>query len=277
MSLLTDNLNQIRAWLQNNYLAGAEHIPSGLSHWQIEEIVQRLPFKLPQEVYELYQWSRGNSEKALTKHAFIFNGMALCSLERSMKIALNFEDEFEEIAVKYINKPLFPIFESEIIFLCVVGDSEEKESSAIIYVSEIREITIRYTNLTSMMLMLAECFETQAIYVPNAMSLPDWSNLLQYNNEKYSKIYRKHNSGLLKLALARLKQEIELNRFKSEVLVEIAVDNFSAQVWGLTRYWQSVEQFNSEDIGALMAARQDEDKLIRDSAERAFAILNGDF
>ena len=115
MSLLTDTLEQIRAWLQKNYPAGAEYVPSGLSHWQIEEIVQRLPFKLPQEVYELYQWSRGNSEEALTNHAFVFDGMALCSLERSMQIALNFEDEFEEVAVKYINKPLFPIFESELL------------------------------------------------------------------------------------------------------------------------------------------------------------------
>ena len=272
MSLLTDTLEQIRAWLQNNYPAGAKHLLIGLNQLQIEEIVQTLPFKSPQEIYELYQWSQGNTEETLSVHTSIFDpydGMSLCSLERAKELYQHFETVGDELAPRFAGKPLFPVFEFDGSFLAVIGDIKSKNNSPVIFISDDAGLTVRYVSLTSMMLTLAECFETGAAYIT--------SEFLKYSEEKFSPIYRKHNSGLLKLALARLKQEIELNRSKSKVLVEIAVDNFSAQVWELTRYWQSVDQFSSEDTEALMAARQDEDKLVREAAEQALAILNGNF
>ncbi len=58
MSPLTDALNRIQAWLTNNYPMVTEFITPGLSPEEIQEITRMLPFSLPEEVYELYQWSR---------------------------------------------------------------------------------------------------------------------------------------------------------------------------------------------------------------------------
>lgn len=166
MSLLTEALDRIRAWLRTNYPAAAECITPGLSLSEIEEITQTLPFSLPDEVYELYQWSRGHTPATQTIYTNIFEpyeGMALCSLESAIEILPIFEDEFEECAVKYVGKPLFPIFQTDASNLCVVGDWDNKKSSPIIFISEINEIENIYTSLTSMMLTVADCFEAGAI------------------------------------------------------------------------------------------------------------------
>ncbi len=59
MSLLTETLNKIEYHLQENYPEIAARLRSGLSYSEIEAKVSFLPFKLPQELYELYQWKNG--------------------------------------------------------------------------------------------------------------------------------------------------------------------------------------------------------------------------
>jgi len=63
MSLLTETLNRIRAWIEKNHPENLVAIPPGLQLSQIQEMVEILPFKLPNEVYELYQWSCGIDEE----------------------------------------------------------------------------------------------------------------------------------------------------------------------------------------------------------------------
>ncbi|MEH2146307.1 hypothetical protein [Nostoc sp.] len=54
MSELTDELDYIWGWLQSTNLDVDCYNP-GLTHQQIDQIVKDLPFKLSDEVYELYQ------------------------------------------------------------------------------------------------------------------------------------------------------------------------------------------------------------------------------
>ena len=55
MSQLTDSLNQIKTWLENNCPLAAETITPGLTLSEIKSKIETLPFSLPNEFYELYQ------------------------------------------------------------------------------------------------------------------------------------------------------------------------------------------------------------------------------
>lgn len=59
MSTLTKALERIINWRQTYYPEGAD-FRSGLTPQQIEDITQDFPFKLPLEVYELYQYCDGS-------------------------------------------------------------------------------------------------------------------------------------------------------------------------------------------------------------------------
>ena len=76
MSQLTDSLNQIKTWLENNCPLAAESITPGLSLEEIQSKIETLPFSLPNEFYELYQWSRGDSLDAQTKYNSILDPYA---------------------------------------------------------------------------------------------------------------------------------------------------------------------------------------------------------
>jgi hypothetical protein len=62
MSTLTDALERILNWLRANYPEAASSLQPGLSYDEIEAKIADLPFCLPQEVYELYQWRNGSKE-----------------------------------------------------------------------------------------------------------------------------------------------------------------------------------------------------------------------
>ena len=76
MSNLTEALNRIRNWQQQNGYEAASKLLPGLSHSEIQELSKPLPIELPTEVYELYQWRNGSSDdtsyfplqKAVTKY-----------------------------------------------------------------------------------------------------------------------------------------------------------------------------------------------------------------
>lgn len=269
MSLLTNALNQIRAWVETNYSVGIQHLPPGLNRSEIETLVQTLPFQLPDEIYELYQWSSGNSEDSLTNHAFFFDpyeGMALCSLERAIALSSTFEDEFDEVAVKYLDQPLFPIFQFEGSFLCLVGNLE---SSPVIFVSEIREIIIRYESITTMMLTLAECFTTGVTSIDN-------QGFLVYDCDQFSPIYCQHNPDLLTLSLTRLNQELTIIKSQSQILKTILLNHFLTQVYWLTEQDKnlSLESIDPELINPIIALTEEVDETIKILVKQALAQLN---
>ena len=203
MSLLTESLNQIQTWLENNCPQAAESITPGLTLSEIESKIETLPFSLPNEFYELYQWSRGNfvTQTIYTQIFGSFDGMVLNTLECAIYVFSGFEDEFEECAVNYIGKPLFPIFGTDATCLCIVGDWEEKSPSPIVYVSDLRETSHKFVSLTTMLKTVAESLQA------NALNL----NTKTYNNwdkEKYTEIYLKHNSNILELSVSKLKQQL---------------------------------------------------------------------
>lgn len=274
MSILTDSLNRIQVWLRNNYPAVAESVTPGLASEEIQEIIQTLPFSLPEEICELYQWSRGHTEENRRNYTHIFDpyeGMALCSLERAIEIYPSFEDEFEECARKYIGKPLFPIFEFDGSYLCVVGDWEEDAKTPIIFVSEINEIHNKYTSLTSMILTIAECFENGGIsFKENGHRI--------WNEEIFSSFYLKNNSNLLKFSVNKLKQELIMRQY-NPVLIEMTINDFLGDISYLDRERCNLpgRQLEFDVLEPLVTVIQDENEIVRNLARQALEDFDYNF
>lgn len=197
MSDLKNALTRIHEWFQINYPAKISSLASGLRTSQIDTLLSKLSFKVSKEVSELYQWSNGYSIDKCTDD-WIFDYMFLLSLESAVKEAETWVEEHEEIALmyKYAGKPVLPVCMSDIEFLAVVATDDEQATSPVIYISENGDISLRYTNLTAMMLTLAESYETGGFFIER-------NGYIQKDEKKYAAAYRKYNSRITDLALER--------------------------------------------------------------------------
>ncbi|BAY86765.1 PBS lyase HEAT-like repeat protein [Calothrix parasitica NIES-267] len=270
MSQLTDSLNQIKTWLEENFPQAAETITPGLTLSEIESKIENLPFSLPEEFYELYQWSGGNDLTSQTTYSYIFgadDATSLINLEYAMEVFPDFVDEDEECAVHYINKPLFPIFGSDATFHCIIGDWEDETPSPIVYVSDIIETNHSYVSLTSMIQTAVESLEANALDF-NSKSYNKW------DEEKYAEIYFKYNSNILELSVKGLKQHLLIAEPNS-VAEEKAENNFIEDIANLYVKKQNLgsEQLDSEMLEPLVIALEDEDKRVRNLARKALEEL----
>ncbi|MEH1845647.1 MAG: HEAT repeat domain-containing protein [Nostoc sp.] len=197
MSDIKNALTRINYWFRKNHPAKIASLASGLSPLEIDNLFSGLSFKVSEEVREIYQWSNGY---LINKCAddWIFDYMYLLSLESGVKEAQTWVEEHEEIALmyKYAGKPILPICMSDIEFLAVVATDDEQTTSPVIHISEIVEISLRYTNLTAMMLTIAESYETGGLFI-------GFKGYIEKDEKKYAAAYRKYNSGITNLALER--------------------------------------------------------------------------
>jgi hypothetical protein len=94
MSKLIEDLAYIFEWLEYTKTGISDYYNQGLTRQQIDEIVKVLPFKLSEEVYELYQWRNGfDFNNGSSQDKFLFpeqlrNDVPLpfCSLQDSIYI-----------------------------------------------------------------------------------------------------------------------------------------------------------------------------------------------
>jgi hypothetical protein len=117
VALVSDSCERLLALLQSDFPWDAEHFQPGLSREEIEEKISELPFSLPEEVYELYQWRNGNPSGNL----LIPGKLAGCqeyfwfmlSLENSLD-AYWLRGEMSRLQKKGIiwDQHYFPIFQS---------------------------------------------------------------------------------------------------------------------------------------------------------------------
>jgi hypothetical protein len=197
MSDLKNALNRINYWFQGNYPGKIASSASGLSPLKIENVLSTLSFKVSKEVQEIYEWSNGYPIDECADD-WIFDYMFLLSLESAVKEAETWVGEHEEIApmYKYAGKPVLPVCMSDMEFLAVVATDDEQTTSPVIHISEIVEISLRYTNLTAMMLTMAESYETGGLFI-------SCKGYIEKDDQKYAAAYRKYNSGITDLALER--------------------------------------------------------------------------
>jgi hypothetical protein len=131
---------------------------AGLAPDEIEEIVSILPFKLPPEVYELYQWRDG-------LHAnFLFENYEFLSLKSAVYTyqgeLAQAQQDYPEIADFFQYR--FPIFQlwSNSGVLLTVAPNESGGSPIDIYDTECEDYRLRYHSLTNLILHSAEWYDT---------------------------------------------------------------------------------------------------------------------
>lgn len=105
MSELTNALNRILSWFKKNKPSTIESLQPGLTIEEIDEKVKDLPFRLTQEVYELYQWRNGMIDDG----SCFFQAFRFFSLEEAIEHS---RTVMEDIRLLF---PFdwFPIFEFE--------------------------------------------------------------------------------------------------------------------------------------------------------------------
>ena len=124
MSVITESLDRILNWLQQHKPEYALLFLPGLSLEEIEEKVKVLPFRLPSEVYELYQWRNGTkSEESIFVYHYFWDLDTAVELS-TIKDGLN-DSLHRLIRVKY-GEPtyVFPIFEFENEYFAVSESTE---------------------------------------------------------------------------------------------------------------------------------------------------------
>lgn len=175
MSNLTDSLELILSWLQENKPSFASSLQPGLSRAEIQDMLgDEFTLRLPNDFYELYQWRNGipygdeevisffpgfafNSlEYALDQHADIVDGSSMNFMERSFNLG------------KYTanNTDLLPIFtrDSE-EHLYILGSEKQLNPAPIVhYYAEFGGPTIAYESITDMMQIISECYREGAYY-----------------------------------------------------------------------------------------------------------------
>lgn len=205
MSALTIALEIISRNLKRKAPEVVSHLQPGLTRQEIDEKTKDLPGRLPEEVYELYQWHNGFSQ-SIGVEVSAFNGIeaGFCSLEESL-------DYLQKLKNSGCPSNLFLIFwciheGGGDYFAVILG----RENFPIVHFQEDIEQRLRYgkycieqfllenspyPSLTHMIYALAECCQSnmRRDNYPNGYSQP------YVNMNKFKKIPQKYSDKNLKI------------------------------------------------------------------------------
>ncbi|BAY87338.1 PBS lyase HEAT-like repeat protein [Calothrix parasitica NIES-267] len=203
MSVLTDSLNRIMQWLEENRPDYAASFLPGLSDEEIQEKLTNVELELPEEIYELYHWRNGVEDGEDSK-SIAYPSMAFMSLDEAIEYHQGiveidiFEHEdlpniFELLDANqvdiYSDTHLFPFLRSNCDFCAVLLSKKKQKHSPIIDISHDLDLYFGYRSLTTMIQTLAKYFETGAYYLRE-------NNFLDWDKEKMEPIFHKYNPGL---------------------------------------------------------------------------------
>ncbi|MBD2511700.1 SMI1/KNR4 family protein [Nostoc sp. ATCC 53789] len=215
MSELTDGLEYILDWLESTNLELFDCYNPGLTRQQIDKIVKDLPFKLSEEIYELYQWRNGIADLGFNNYyppvEFLFPNQLFSSLPTSFSTlqdsVSNYYDFWQFEQSNMMDKPFddykgwdqkwFPIalFENKRI-LYVVGDIEPSPVYFIDFIFIENPLRV-YKSLTSMISVIAECCELGLYQLIPDESGEEDDMIIRIDEEKLElekEIYQKYNS-----------------------------------------------------------------------------------
>ena len=235
-SLLTPALNRILHWIKQNRTDDVKYLQPGLSKGDIDNLVQDLPFQLPSEVYELYQWRNGAllpklpEDHDMYEKGLIFKpSWSFRPLQDVINIyleKLNKENLFDS----YIN--FFPdgkVFRNKFDILPIfytiryydIDDycsgslwiNQEQGLNPVIFndFQEGENVLEKYSSLTSMMLTIAECYEA-GIYDKYYFGKYDESENI---------IWRKYNYDLRELALQVIQEKSYFRKAWTYIIYEL--------------------------------------------------------
>jgi hypothetical protein len=185
MSDLTKALDRIMNWLEANYPTAASGFRKSLSVQDIQERLDKLPFRVSREVYEFYQWRNGDES-----YSSVFGYLWMLDLDRACEFS-DFVNDVDLLEIREKEgepKYLLPLFDFDGEYFAVRGGEALVDSATIFHVGTAYDLKPAFVNLTSMMTALAECFESGVYEVQE-------NHLEVVDVARFGEIRRKHNPG----------------------------------------------------------------------------------
>lgn len=156
-------------WLRKHQPEYADSFLPGLTSGKIETVEAEFGYKLPEEIYALYQWRNGTEKSA--KALCFPPALEILPLSAAIKYSkgwneyiLEIKNELEE-SKWYETSPLFVFLLSNCDFCGIPLVEDRKGKLPVVDLGEGYGPDILYISLTDMMLTLAECYETNAYYL----------------------------------------------------------------------------------------------------------------
>lgn len=148
MSELTEALECIRDWLEQNRPYEFSRLRAGLSRDKIDELVKDLPFKVSEEVYKIYQWHDGFADR------FICGQYDFMSLRESIStyhegVGENLYYSREETHFFEQSIPVFKLWsQGNVVYTAIA--SGENQGKVMLHDTECRYCPLQYANLTKL-------------------------------------------------------------------------------------------------------------------------------
>jgi len=179
----------------------------GLSAAQIAEQVKELPFRLPREVYTLYQWHDGVPPNRYATALFPsgISGWVFTSLEDAIAEYREWIDIAHDTGgddwMEIWRPQWFPLFHSDVpTYLCVLGQDADADTAPILDVDvENSSHDEEYTSLTHLMQVVVECYDVGAFYVTA-------EGYFEQDNVKVGAVRRRHAAQRADAALDTLRR-----------------------------------------------------------------------
>lgn len=261
---LTQALNRILEWHKPHNPQFADYLQPSLSINEIDNLAKDLPFQLPTELYTLYQWRNGSQQREYDcqdpdyQFAAIFDGWTFRPLQDVVKIYCT---KFTNYSYGNCSKhednyhSCLKNFHLLSIFYCIHYTYDGKYwlnkrsglSPIILTSFDEGELAIRrkYSSLTSMMLTLAEYYESGTYDLrPKYHFHNSWAELEAEINKNKStlaffykvenKIWLKYNHELKEFAIQTLEEQsfseltwihivYEIIQFKNSISCELFI------------------------------------------------------
>ncbi len=189
MTELINALDRILNWLGEHQPTAAAGFQPGLPADVIAEKLNRLPFQVSQEVYELYQWRNGDKT-----YSSVFGYLSFLDLNSACEFSDNINDDALLKIRQQDEEPsyLFPLFDFEGEYFAVQGTEEPIATAPIFHISDDYSVSLAFVSLTNMMLAIAECYKT-GVYTVN-----DGGNIDVIDEVKFGEIRQRYNPGTVK-------------------------------------------------------------------------------
>ena len=170
---LMQALERILHHIQNQAPGAAQALQRGLTREQIAAQLEGLPFRLPEEVYQLYQWRNGSTAEArvefLPQYRFLSLEEAIAEWQfvdhLAREIYENLDGNPQQELIDSSECHWLPLFAEDGNYYVISGDTESRETASISHRFYINfELKLQFDSLTEMMEAIAECFDTRAYY-----------------------------------------------------------------------------------------------------------------
>ncbi|NQE34274.1 HEAT repeat domain-containing protein [Microcoleus asticus] len=220
LTSLNQALHRILKWLEEHKPEAISLLQPGLSNNEIEELVKDLSIQFPQELYDLYKWKNGSEDSlGIANAAYIFEYFSFYPLETAIeqyRSKLNFNKQWRNNIYSSSWMELFFCYIPEVGGYVLVDGSQEISQVIFAYHKDADDITKKYTNLTSMITTIAECYETGAYSITKDEY---FTGSQTKDHQKAHQIWCKHNSEIVDSLLEKLQK---LSSYQS--FIDIAAD-----------------------------------------------------